>query len=1069
MIKSARLKDIGRELWKSRSRLLAVLMIVGLGSGFFAGITASGADMRTTADQYYRRQKLMDLRAMSSYGFEQPDVSALADQADILNAIPGYCVDALMNNDDQNVVVRVYSLDLNSLTANGDESELNRTKLLSGRFPRAANECVVEDNFIYRSGADIGDRIRLILEADSDKLLHRTEYDVVGIVESPLYISFERGYSTIGSGSVDSYVMVPRENFESGIYTVVYLSARGADDVSAYDEEYGSIIDNAKERLEAFGEIQSEAQYQRVLDEADAELSEAKNKLADGQREQEEELGKARKELDDAYNAMQDARSELDDGKAELSQSIAKANRAFQKAQAELDTGEALYHNQLQAYNIQKQAFETALITLQGQLDLLMLQINGLKEQIDALEESSPLLPGLMAQMELLQAAYHAVQRQITEGQTALALAKDLLDQAEIDLENGKAELKTQKAAFIKQRKKAEQEIAKGEEDLFKAQEEYEQGIADYNEAERESDAEILKARTEINDAEKEIADLEKPQWVFFTREDNPGYTGYGQNADRMDAISSVFPVFFLIVAALVCLTTMTRMVDEQRMQIGILKALGYGKFSIAMKFIVYAVTASVIGCFTGLLVGFRLFPTVVARAYNIMYHMPPLITPFRWDLALISLATATVCTSGVALFASYHSLMAQPSELIRPKAPRSGKTIFLEKVPFIWSRLKFLSKVTARNLFRYKRRMLMIIIGIAGCTALMIGGFSLKKSVSDVTVKQFGELDEYDIVASLDDDLVEPSPQEFSDKLAGYEGIEDVMLVWQSYSDIASGDHAHKAWIFAPKNTALLEKMIHFRTRIGHKAVPLTDDGVVITEKLSQMLHVSIGDEIQVNINHLKRTVTVPVSGIIENYISHYVFFSPKLAESLFKEDYRFNAAYITMDQQDLADEKELTAKLIREDGVLAVSSVAGLQDMYQDVLYGMNSVVLVMILSAGLLAIIVLYNLTNINVTERYREIATIKVLGFFDKEVSAYVYRENTVLTMIGIILGGFLGKALHELILNTATVDILMFSRDTDMMNYLVSIGLTIAFSLIVNFVVYFKLKRIGMVESLKAVE
>ena len=558
--------------------------------------------------------------------------------------------------------------------------------------------------------------------------------------------------------------------------------------------------------------------------------------------------------------------------------------------------------------------------------------------------------------------------------------------------------------------------------------------------------------------------------WYYLDRSRTSGYTEYRDDAARMDAIASVFPFFFFAVAALVSLTTMTRMVDEERTQIGSLKALGYSRRSIAMKYTSYAALASILGGMAGLVIGFQLFPRVIYNAYLIMNRLPPIHPPFRMELAGITLLAAVISTSLAALFAILTSLHATPATLMRPKAPKIGKRVLLERIHFIWSRMGFVEKVTARNLFRYKKRLLMTIIGIAGCTALILTGFGLKDSISGLVDKQYGEIMKYDLQVVFENEVMDPSADETFTWLKDSSEIKSITAISAQNAKVVSSGKPEtlQATLIVPTDTQGFTAYTDLHKRVGKAALTMTDEGVILTEKLARLKGVGVGDTITLT-GIDDKEISVTVTGINENYIYHYIYMTPGLYEKLYGVSAPVTAAFAMLTDTSDAAITVLKDKLMSQSNIAGTIFVPQIKSQFANIFVSLNYVILVLILSAFALAMVVLYNLTNININERIREIATIKVLGFYDMEVSAYVFRENAVITVLGAGFGLILGTFLHSFIVETAEIDMIMFGREIAPVSFLISFGLTVLFSVLVNFVMHFYLKRISMVESLKSVE
>ncbi len=592
----------------------------------------------------------------------------------------------------------------------------------------------------------------------------------------------------------------------------------------------------------------------------------------------------------------------------------------------------------------------------------------------------------------------------------------------------------------------------------------------EYLSAKADAEQQLADAQSRIEEGEKQIDELACPKWYFFTRDDNPGYSGLGDDADRINAIAAVFPVFFILVAALVSLTTMTRMVEEQRTQIGTLKGLGYSLGSIMFKFLAYSSIASIIGSVVGSVVGMWLFPTVIFDAYRIMYHMPSVISEFRWDYAVICTVVAVVGTGAAALSACYAEMMASPAVLMRPKAPKSGKRVFLEKVGFIWKRLGFIQKVTVRNLFRYKRKIFMTVLGISGCTALMLAGFGVKNSIEEIADKQFGSIFKYDMVEALDDDYNVEETAKIGDSILAINGVDDILPMYSDNLKTVSSENVNSqnVTLYVPQSPEKLGRYISLHDRKTLQDVPIEDSGVVITEKLALLLGVKVGDEITV-FDSRQNEYRIKISGIVENYASHFIYMTPEYYDEVFGSELEYNMIFTNLSDEYSGSQNEISEKVLNLDGVLGISGTSSLMKDFDDMIGTLNYVVIVLILSASALAFVVLYNLSNVNVNERIREIATIKVLGFYDNEVTKYIFRENVVLTFMGIAVGLVLGIMLHRFVIVTAEIDTVMFGRNIKAVSYLYSAVLTALFAGIVNIALHFKLKKVSMVESLKSVE
>ena len=593
----------------------------------------------------------------------------------------------------------------------------------------------------------------------------------------------------------------------------------------------------------------------------------------------------------------------------------------------------------------------------------------------------------------------------------------------------------------------------------------------------------VKKVKSDIENIAKERTESEyeklkvKPEWYVLDRNQNTGYASYSQDSERIANIGKVFPFVFFVIAALISLTSMTRMVEEQRVQIGTLKALGYTKGKIALKYILYAVLATLIGGIIGMLIGFRILPEIIYNMYAMMYSMKDVVLEFNTGIAITGLGLALICTVGATIIACYKELNLQPASLMRPKSPKAGKRVLLERISWLWSKLKFTQKVTIRNVFRYKKRVSMTIIGILGCTALMVAGFGLRESVSNMIPSQYGEVFLYDMSITLKNEQTSDEIQKYIDEVCNIKtndknnDVTDAMAFNMQAVEILNKETKQDIQLIVPEKTDVLSDYIVLENRVSKEKYSLSDNGVVITEKLAKLLGIKQGEKITIK-NSNDKQAEVEVKGITRNYLMHYMYISPEYYESIFGEKVKYNTILLK-EQSEVKkseeSENKLGKKILENSNISKVTFMSKTKSIFDEVMDNMTFVVWILIISAGLLAFVVLYNLANVNISERIRELATIKVLGFYDKEVYDYVGRETTILTIIGILLGLIAGYFLEMFILKTCELDILMFDTRISIWSYVYSASLTILFTLIVSVVTYFALKKIDMIESLKSVE
>ena len=1209
MKKNVLRKDFIIEIKKTMGRFVSIFFIVALGVAFYSGIRASEPSMRITADQYFDDSELMDLKVMGTMGLTKADIKAIGKVSGIEAVEGGYSKDVLCPVGDNEKVVHMLSMQKN----------FDQVSLVEGRLPEKAGECLVDEDFLSYTDLKVGDTVTFHSgdgEALTDSLVTDT-YKIVGIGNSPLYISFGRGSSTIGTGEISGFVVVDKASFDMDVYTEAYVKVSGAEEKTAFTDEYNNLSDAAKEAVSAIEEERCAVRKQEIVDEANEkladsektvneksqELEDAKKELESGKSKAAEELEKAKQQLTDGEAELADAKQQIADGETQLADAKAQLN----DKQAQLDLAEAQYEygkaqldqkeqeladaEQVYLSNYSKYmpiitagkeqiaAGKSQIADGKKQLDEGLAPLNQLKDGLaeieDGISQCDSEIAGLNTQLsgmdsneyqkyvnipkenrneeqqayvekwenlntqlagiqerktqlentkqEKLKQAGFATEadleaqitsltkqkadldakekallqqeqtlaaqeeellsagRQITDGKSQIAAARSQLDSTKSQITDGKAQIQSAWAllnekegtlnASKAQLASGEQELADGRSEYEQAAKEAEDRITDGQVKITDGEKQLADAKQKIADAKAEIKKIENPKWYVQTREDAlTEYQGYGDNADRMRSIGKVFPVLFFLVAALISLTTMTRMVEEQRVQIGTMKALGYGKAAIAGKYIGYALIATLGGSIFGVLVGEKILPFIIIYAYMILYkHLPAILVPYHMSYALQASGIAVACTLIATIASCYKELAAEPAELMRPAAPKQGKRILLERIGIIWKHLNFTWKSTVRNLIRYKKRFFMTIFGIGGCMALMVVGFGLKDCIYEIVSLQYEKVQFYDAATYMSDDISEENRQQLHDYLDQNADIKETIEARMQKTDVKSASGKKTLYLMVPSDNEKIEDFLSFHSRTNKDEVySLKKDEVILTEKMASLLNVKVGDELTIE-DEDRGDQTVTVGAICENYMSHYLYLSPEKYEELYGVPAEYNTIiYSVKDGKDDQIEK-IGTKLLSMDGVLNVSYTSSIEGRLDDMLRSLNLVIVVLIVSAGMLAFVVLYNLNNINITERQRELATLKVLGFYDGEVASYVYRENILLTIIGSVVGMVLGNLLHRYIILTVEVEEAMFGRQIHWQSYLYSFLFTVAFSLFVNWVMFYKLKKIDMVESLKSVE
>ena len=1280
-------KDFWMEIRKSKVRFISIFLIVALGVAFFSGIQASSPDMRYSGDAYYEAAKLMDLKIQGTLGLTQNDVEAVSDIDGVEMAEGGYSTDVMSGEDDARKVLHLESISSNFNLLTADE----------GRIPEKSGEIFLDKPFAKNQGYKVGDTISVSEDGDSE-LLKKTTYTVVGIGSSPLYISFNRGNTTLGSGEISGFGYILPEDFDQEAFTQIYIMVHESGDVISYTDAYDNLIEKIRKRVEGIEKEQCSLRYDEVVAEANEKLDDARKELEDGKKESEEKLSDAKKKLDDGQKEYDDGKKEYEDGKQQLSDAkkeladgkqqladgrqqiadgwsqlnsakqqvedglsqlnsarsqladseaqinekqseltagyeqlnaakqqlsdgeaqIREAEETLESKQAELDSGreqleagkntiketkatltsqkeqceaglaqvsegetqissseEALSGQQAQLDELtsQKDALSsqaaelqaqydagaeegkteeelaelsTQIQTLNGQISAMEEQINAGQAQIDEaqseltakkselaqtraelesslsqinegfsqIEEQEETLFGTEAQLnagqeeldkgkkelEAKKTELSAAKEEITANQATLDDGQSQLDSARAQLSSGQQQLEEKQAQLNagqaeiqantekltssqaeldaseqklldgeKEIREDEQKLKDAKKDLEDAKKKLSDGKKEYQDGKKEADDKIAEAQQKIDDAQKEVDDIETPEWIITDRNDLPEYSDFGDNAERLKNIGKVFPMIFFLVAALISLTTMTRMVEEQRTQIGTMKALGYGKAAIASKYLSYAFLATVGGSIVGVLFGEKVFPFIIIQAYGIMYWNigDYMQLDYEMSYALIASGAAVICTMGATLFSCVKTLAETPASLMRPPAPKGGKRILIERIGFIWKHLSFSWKSSMRNLFRYKKRLFMTIFGIAGSMGLMLVGFGLYDSIMDIAILQYDQIQHYDAMVINDEDATDSQERDLLKFLDGNSEIDHYTRVQLTKMTAPKEKGNVSVYVYVPENLENFKEDVTLRDRKSHEQYELTDDGAVICEKTASLMGVKAGDEITLEKDN--RKYKVKITAVTENYMGHYVYMTPSCYEKTFGEKPEYLSTVYTMKEDAGSDLETIGNEVLKYPAALSISYTSSTAGQVERMLGSLGAVIWVLIISAGMLAFVVLYNLNNINITERQRELATLKVLGFYDGEVSQYVFRENILLSFIGILAGAVFGIFLHRYVITTVEVDAVMFGRNIKPISFVYSGIITFGFSMFVNMVMHFKLKKIDMVESLKSVE
>lgn len=1065
-MKRALLKDSIKEIKNTYKRFISILLMAFLGVGFFAGLRAASPDMVDTLDAYFKEQNVYDIKILSTLGLTDDDIDALKQIDNVSNVYGEYSQDVLLNFEDTEVVAKVMSID-----------SINEVKLLEGQMPQNSDECLVEKAFCEYKNKKVGDT--LTLESDEDSIVTAKNVKIVGVVNSPLYITRERDSSKLGAGKVDYNIFMPKESFDSDIYTEIYIKVKNADNLKTGSTEYENYIEEIKDKIDSIKEQRQKARYDEVINEANNELEEAEQKLADEKNNAQTKISDAENKIEDGKSKLKSAQNTLDANKKNAQtefknaeKSLIDANAQIAEKTAELEKSKNQANSKIQELNTNKAELESNLQTVNSTMQALNIQYeqivkslqnqNLTQEEKNVLEQNKQKIESQMAALQTnkakLESGINEISRGIETIQSQIAAGEKQIEEAKSQIDEQQKMLDNTKKQTNQKFETAQNEINDNAKQLEDAEKELNENKAEYEEKIRDAEQKLIDARTEISK-------IENPKWYVLDRTTNTGYNSFIQDTKSIENLGKVFPIVFFVIATLISLTSMTRMVEEQRVQLGTLKALGYNKMQIASKYLIYASLACIIGGSVGMAVGFQMLPNIIWMMYKMMYTMNDIIIEFNWYYAILGLGLASICIIGATLWTSINALRNTPAELMRPKAPKPGKRVLLEKIPFIWKHLNFSNKVTVRNIFRYKKRFLMTIIGIAGCTGLILVGFGIKDAVTAILPNQFEKVYNYDMQISLKSGLQENELEKFKDELQQKEGIETVVETYASSGVLINGENEENAQIIVPKDENV-RNIISLKNVKTKEDIELQIGKIAITDKVAQLLNVQQGDKITLR-DIDNKEIELEISDIVENYVYHYVYMSKDTYEQIYGK-YEVNLLFVK-DNLELEQEQTLSREILQKSEVNSISLISTISSAMDNMMSSLNYVVIILIVSAGLLAFVVLYNLSNVNISERIRELATIKVLGFYDKEVYKYVARETIILTVIGIVLGLGLGYLLNYFILGTCEINILRFTKDIHFISYVYAVIITVVFTLIVNVVTYFALKKIDMIESLKSIE
>ena len=1075
MKRNAYVKNQIRIIKKTKARFLSIFCIVFLGASFFAGLRQSPLIMKESMHNYLQTYKWNDLNYIATYGFDESIIQKVEKVKGVEAVDYGFRFDALMSYDEKaNIGMTVYSDDNFS-------KGVDLPELLKGRYPQKDNECLMDYQYIKKSSLKLNNQITL--ENDYGK----KEYKIVGIINDSRYVSnLERGTNSLGDGNNSGFILVlnqgnehmavPDELFDlhdqKTFYNDLRIHLKNENHLYEFDDDYDEYVKPINKKIKAILKDYNLDFYNQTKEDA-------LNKIADGEKEYQDGLKQYQKGMDAYQNGMNqylDGKKQYDQGYLQYQQGLKEYQsglKQYQVGLSQYQTGYQKYQEGLKQYQAGYQTYldyvekvdqyDTSIQTVEAALS----QFGGY-EQAKNIPSDSP----YYQQAQTLIVSYDQLKQnesQITTLKTQLPVIKQELDQNKTVLDQTNAQLVQSKQQLdaSNQKIKASKvlldqtgiKLADSKKQLDEAKNTLDSNLPQLEEAKVKLD----QAQSDLNEAKQQAADLQKGKIITLTKNESAAILSYSGNCDSISALSILFPVLFFLVAALVSMTTMTRMVEELRVQNGTLRALGYKKKDVIMQYLIYAFLATFFASSIGIVFGTYFFPSIIYYLYRIM--MFDIGAPTRIIFELATCIQTYIISVVIILFVTfmvcYKELQAVPAQILRPKAPKLGKRILLERITFIWKRLSFNQKVTMRNIFRYKKRFFMSVIGIAGCTALIVVGFGIKYSVSPLASEQYGNMWIYDGVVNYKDDLTAMTKKQAQDDFKGQSQVKSTMGIYNKTITIDQ----QMVTVEIPSETKDFDQYIHMSDYQTGKTLNLKDDGVYINAKLAEILDLKVGDQLTLSLDN--KDYKVKIAGIYKLYFRHYIYMSPKYYENLTKDEVHYNSQYFKLNKK--ASEKKLTNYCDHHENITSIQYVSGISEGFYSQMESLDSVVFILIVCAGALAFIVLYNLTNINIQERKSEIATIKVLGFYPKEVYDYVFRENIILAFIGSIVGLGLGKIIHTYLIRTVEVDMAMFIRTVNIRCYMIAIILTMAFTFLINLYMRRVLKKIDMVESLKSIE
>lgn len=1063
-MKKAYFKDSKKMFKNNLVRFISIVLIIMLGTAFFIGMNSVSPAMEQVALKYIKEQNISDISLASSLGYKEEDIEKFRQNEHVTEVKGEYTYDALTSFGEKDIVVRFSGIN--------DDSEINKNDISEGRNVENDNECLISSRLNTMYDYEIGDKIKVYRKDDTnlEDYLKYTEFEIVGITRNPIYLSKFYGNTTLLTGELNGYIMIKEEAFNLEEYTTVNIKLDIDEDINKFSDEYKEKNSEILKEIEEINNNISTKKYNEVYEEYDKKINEA-----------EEAIKKVEQALDGMQLNITNSQLQINQEIVNISANIAtyyNSNNLYEKNLERANSISNSYAS-LDELKNKKESLDDACSELKYKTINLKSELEELENKIDknlydiyALNNEELKFVNLNKENNKLYYEYNQKNSEYESISKEYEAKTQELEETNKSIEDTNAQIDNlQNELYSAFNGQTDLIYGVGNQNLILQAEGIKQGIEDLNQAkngleEQNAEEKIQNAKKLLNDKKDElnkfkVVSEETPLY------ENSGFKSLKEDLKKIAIMGKIFPVMFFVIAALVTITTITRMIEEDRKNIGTLKALGYSKKTIISRYIIYSMLAGVLGTVLGTAIGTTLIVEILFISYSSLYDLPNLVFNINWNYTLISLGISLISTALVATIITMKEIKENTAELMRPKTATTGKSILLEKIPFIWKKLDFLFKICFRNIFRYKRRLLMTLVGIAGCTALIYAGLGLQSSINSISNKQFKDIRKLSMEIYLQGDVNSQEVTEIEEFIKKQNHIKEVTPVSQKSFTVQANGNSKDVFYIAISGEEV-DKYIGLDNRKTKEKIELNDEGVVLTEKLANILEIDVGGKIEITDGDVK--TSVKVIGITENYLYNYAYFTPNVYERIYGKDIAYNEI-LANTTEELSEEEdvELADALKQNEKIASTVLEKNLEGEFKTSLGSLMSIVILFIGCASILSFTVLVNLNNINIEERKRELATIKLLGFYQKELESYVFRENIILTILGTILGLILGMGILGIVIQAAEVETIFLVKDINLINLLISTIITISFTLITNLFMKKKIKNINMIDSLKSIE